>query len=159
MFSIDFDDIVNKLLPIRLNKARNREFIYALLKPLKDLHESFKQLRNTTAYKLSFNAQIVYLEHYLNDQYDPNNRGIYIEDVANIEYVYLFNKLENRPAIILHNKSENKAPCYLRNKQEYSTAVDYIIKVPIGVNYNDLKMRSQVLFYNNAGRRFKIETY
>lgn len=158
MFSVNFNDIVNKLLPIRLQTIRNRSLLYAMIKPLQSLNTNFVILRNAINYKLLFNAQVIYLEHFLNDLYDPVNRGIYIQDTANIDYKYLFNKNENRP-VYIYNKSENKPKFYLYNKQEYGGLFEFKIMVPVGVSFNELLMRKQVKFYNNAGRRYLINTY
>lgn len=158
MFDVNFKDIVNKLLPLEIRKEPNQSILYALVKPLQTLNESFVIFRNAINYKLLFNAQVIYLEHFLNDLYDPINRGIYIEDTADIEYTYLFNKSENRP-VYIYNKSEGKPKFYLYNKQEYGGLYEYIIMVPVGISFNELLMRKQVNIYNNAGRRYLIKTF
>lgn len=159
MFSINFNDIVNKFLPIRVNKQRNRELLYTMLKPLQTLNEAFVIFRNAINYKLLFNAQVIYLEHFLNDRYDSVNSGIYIQDAANVNYAYLYNKIENRQATVLYNKSENKPKFYMYNKSEYLSQVDFIVMVPGTVSFNQLEMKTAILFYNLAGKRFKIQTY
>lgn len=157
MFDVNFKDIVNKLLPLEIRKEPNQSILYALVKPLQTLNESFVIFRNATEYKLLFNAQVIYLEHYLNDLYDPVNRGIYIEDTADIEYTYLFKDIENRP-LYLHKESEN-TPVFIKTKSEYNGLYEFIIMIPTGVIYHELLLRNQVNNYNTAGRRYIIKTY
>ncbi len=164
------------------------DLMYSILKPLKTVNVLFVAFRLAIQYKLQFNAQIIYLEHYLNDLYDPAKRDIYIEDTANIEFNYLYNTIENRPPIYLfnnnnidslYNSSETSSsivsnaseasplylgsligmPFYFLNNSEYANQVDYIVMVPVGISYNELLMRKQILTYNQAGKRFNINTY
>lgn len=132
--------------------------MYSILKPLKTLNTSFVAFRLAVQRKLRFNAQIIYLEHFLNDLYDPANKGIYIEDLANLELAYVFNHIEERPALYLYNDFE-QIPVYLFNNSEQNGQVEYIVRVPTDVVYNELLMRKQIQTYNIAGKRFEIKTY
>lgn len=190
MFNIDFNDIAKKLIPESERGPRFIAWFKSAIRPLVQLHSQFTSFRDDINYKLLFNAQVIYLEHFLNDQYDNVNRQIYIEDTANITYNYLYNENENRPPVYLHNyssvdymRNENEfyetdiklynipenQPYYLNsisnnqyyfyNQYEFQTQVDYIVMVPFAVNYDEQKMRRQILEYNVAGKRFNINTY
>lgn len=158
MYSVDFSDIVAKLLPIELRKDWLKRYIKAALQPLQNINTYFFQLVNDTDYKLAFNGQVIYLEHILNDRYDPINRGIYIEDGANVVYTYIYNVLETKPPLFIYNKSEGN-PTYLKNRTEHTTTVQFIIKVPLAVSYDEYIMRLLVDTYKQAGVIYSIETY
>lgn len=158
MYNIDFNDIAVKLTPIRLKRVKLISFVFSFLKPLNTLLIVFNQLRATTNYSLQFNGQVIYLEHYLNDLYDPINRGIYIQDTANTSANYLFNDNEQRPPLYIHNEAE-QGVIYLRNSDEDENVNHFIIKVPNGITYNELLMRKQVDYYRVAGKQYTIQIY
>ncbi|MDA8956492.1 hypothetical protein N9H19_02615 [Flavobacteriales bacterium] len=157
MYSFDFRHILLKLAPSRRRRAIDvRSWFYCIAKALQTINSSLNSTRDAIIYKTNFNAQVIYLEHFLNDKYDPVNRGIYIEDTANTNYLYLYNIIEGKQTY-MYNESEGN-PLYFRNEAEYNTDVDYKVKVPSSVTYVEKEMRNQILTYNNAARRFVIET-
>lgn len=111
-------------------------------------------------YEMTFTGQVIYLEHYLNDLYDPINRDIYIEDFDGPETTYLFNKAENNEETYLFNKSENEPPTYLYNKAELQALqIDFVVFVPASVTFTEVVMRKQIDKYKLAGKAYKIEVY
>lgn len=158
MFSVIFKDIAFKLLPIHLRLGWILYYLTAGLKPLQDLNDAFIIFKNKIDYKLSFNGQIINLEHILNDTYDDIVRGIYIEDGANVVYTYLFNKIESKPPLFLFQQSE-ASPHFLKTNSENMTTVQFIIKVPVAVVYDEYIMRQLVDKYKQAGVIYSIETY
>ena len=86
---INFNSTTRKLIPISKQKNKISAFLYLILHPLKAVNILFDQYKTDTNYKLIFNGQIVYLEHYLNDIYDNTQRRIYIQDTANAVYNYI----------------------------------------------------------------------
>jgi hypothetical protein len=157
MFSLNFKDIGVKLLPPVLKKERMIALVSVCLHPLKYVNDLLNALRDEKNYFLRFNGQIIYLEHFLNDQYDPVYRRIYIEDVANLEPIYLYNNAEERTPVYLHNKEEGADPVYMINRREYILEFEYIVKVPNDLVFNEIEMRSKINRYNIAGKRYIIE--
>lgn len=104
MFSIDFIDIMKKNIPVFLRKTRLLDFVSSLLKPLRTLNDLLLLFRDDIDYKLLFNGQVIVLEHYLNDIYDPVLRRIFISDYQKIKIDYLYNKQESKPKTFLYNK-------------------------------------------------------
>lgn len=158
MYDIDFNVLGTQQLPVGKRKPIWKSIVFSLLFPLQNLNTVFVSFRAKKNYELQFSAQVIYLEHFLNDKYDPTARGIYIEDTANIEYTYLHNKIEEVSPIYLHNTTEDE-PIYLFGFSEYESVLDFIVNVPTGVDFNELLMRNQILKYNLAGKRFTINTY
>jgi len=161
MFNINFHNIVDSITPAVMQRIKFKEYLYSAVKPIQSLHSIFYNFYNQINYQLKFNAQVIYLEHYLNDLYDPTNRGIYIEDVANINYTYIYNKIEGRLPLYLYNNSEipPQQPLHIKHDSELVTTLDFIVKVPIAVTYVEIIMKNQIKKYNIAGKRFAIQTY
>jgi hypothetical protein len=157
MYNVDFDDIAKKLIPLRLRKVKALDYLSAILKPLKSLHADFLSFVNTKKYELKFTGQIIYLEHLLNDTYDSTTRGIYIVDTANIDLTYWFNRGELTSFYYLRNRSEGQPPKYLKNRIEYINHIHFIIKVPSGVSFVEVQMRTLIDKYLQAGKNYTIE--
>ena len=132
MFNINVRDIALKLVPPLLRKTKLVEFLYSIIKPLQTINDSFSLFRNDIDYALSFNAQIIYLEHFLNDKYDPNLRRIYITDVANIKHNYIYNNVESFTPIYLYNN--------YRPTESY-VAGDFVAVPIVGVGTHVYKAR------------------
>lgn len=159
MFNVDFNILIKRLLPIALRQPKFIDWLMTAFKGLRDIYSEFIQFRNDTTYWLYFNGQIIYLEHVLNDQFDPVNRGIYIENLADIQYDYLYNAIEQRTPVYLDNKSENKPPDYFVNQSEYDNHITFIVWVPATVTFNINKMKAIVNKYRIAGKTYQIQTY
>lgn len=155
---IDFHKILRLILPLSKRKVKIDSWLYIILQPITYLNNLFYQFKEVTNYKLKFNGQVIYLEHYLNDLYDPSQRRIYIEDTSNTDPNYIFNRVELLPALILYNQSEN-TPVYFLNNNEYTEQIDFIVKIPSGININSDLLRLEIDYYKQAGKKYKIETF
>lgn len=159
MFNIDFRKLLYNLIPHFLRGPVNLSFLYALQQPIKALNDLFVSFRLNTNYKLQFTAQIIYLEHYLNDKFDPSGRGIFITNIEENDFTFIYNKIEQKPETYYYNKSEAEPPKYLYNYAEILLGDNYIVNVPVAVSFDILVMKSLIDFYNNAGKQYSIITY
>ncbi len=169
--SFNVYSFLRKLLPHFLRKEKTLALLKALAKPLQDINGYFTDFSYSIKFKLAFNAQIIYLEQYLNETYPnpyvyPSN--IHILDTANVIFTYIYNLAEARPAIYFFNVSESGAATYLSNQSELISGADYIIKIPLsvttgqdvnGVDYNENIFRKRVNFYNLAGNSYELQTF
>lgn len=158
MFNLDFRDLVLKWLEPDLRLGRFLDFIYSLVKPLKTTNIAFQAFRNQINYKLQFNGQVIYLERYLNDVYDPISRRIFISDAVRKPIHYLYNKLESKPNTYLYNNSEGHAPFYLFNQIEHNGGISFWVNIPWDVNYNTIVITNQIKIYKLAGKGFGFKT-
>lgn len=155
---IDFNNLINKLLPFSKRKDKLTAFLYLILHPLKAVNIMYNQFKADTDYRLIFNGQIIYLEHYLNDLYDNTQRRIYIQDTANSTYNYIYNAAELLPPLFVYNANEN-IPVYLINNNEALENIDFIVFVPSSITFNEKVVREQIDYYKAAGKKYKIETF
>lgn len=159
MYNVDFDRLVRLNLPEWKRKPIMLGFIYTLIKGCKDIHVQLMSLRNNTSRFLNFNGQTIYLEHILNEEFDPNGWGVYIDNVIDRSFTFIYNKSEGRDPFYIYNKSEGKPPRYIYNKIEYLSTVDFIVYVPLAVVFDIDQMTALVNKYRYASRTFQIITY
>lgn len=157
---IDITDLISKLIKKELRDQQvNVDLMAAPLKPFADINEEFNTTALRLEYELQFNAQTIYLEHYLNDQYDNINRQIWIENIATLNAVYLYRKSEGQAPTYIYRKSEALPVPFLRRRTEGVTENDYIVWVPVAVVYDETVMRAQINKYNYADKRYTIQTF
>jgi hypothetical protein len=165
---INFQNFVYGLIPFFLRKDKNISFLYSLLKPLQQLNTRLTTLRADTLFYLSFNAQIIYLEKYLNIIYMNNDaypNNIHILDTANVSFDYFYNKSEGQVQKYFYNNADAETPIYLRNNSELISTANYIVYVPTatttqsdnaGIWFNENILINRIKQYNNAGKTFEI---
>ncbi len=158
MFNLDTNILSNRNIPNQWRKPKFKDWIKVFLSGIKSIHLEFLSFRDDTTYWLYFNGQIIYLEHVLDDQFDPINRGIYIENTADVQYYYLYNNIEQQP-VYLNNASENASADYLLNESEYNNVYTFIVWVPSSVQFDEFKMRAIIDRYRLAGKTYTIQTY
>ena len=116
MFNVNFRDIAEQITPHFLRKAQWRRILFSAIKPLSTLNNDGVPIfsfghKNPTLYQfqlfienfLRFDARTIYLERYLNDQWDPTNRQIKIVNNNTPFVLYLFNKAEQADPVYMYN--------------------------------------------------------
>lgn len=156
---IDISDYISKLIKKELRQQVNLDLISAPIKPFADINEDFNTLALRLEYELQFNGQTIYLEHYLNDQYDPINRHIWIENIAESNAVYIYRKSEGQAPTYIYRKSELIAVPFIRRVTEGATETDFIVWVPVSVTYDEIVMRAQIDKFKYADKRYTIQTF
>ncbi|MCX6232120.1 MAG: hypothetical protein NTZ33_11305 [Bacteroidetes bacterium] len=160
MFNIDFNILINLFLPYALRQLVLTAWIKCLIAPIKSIYNDFKTYRDLCNVKLQFTGQVIYLEKMLNDYYSETI--IYIEDAANIDYEFVYNKSEGLPAEFVYNKSESMPSVFVKNKSELEVSYHFIVKIPSAL-YASLgasglnKMRAIINMYKIGGKNFLIE--
>lgn len=119
-------------------------------------------------YKTQFTGEVISLEYFLNNQYDPTLRRIYIDTFDDVSDMYLFNRVEADESIYVYNSSEYSNPTgpvnpladpeqlYLYNETELENIATFTVFVPIGLVYNQIQMRADVDYYRVAGKTYQI---
>lgn len=124
---------------------------------ISNLQTAVQDFYDQKKYDLQFNGQVVYLEHLLNDLFDPNDRQIYIDDPALISPTYVFNDSEVNESTYLTNTSEVVDGVYMFNESELAGQSDFIIKIPASVTYDAEILTIYVNKYRIAPMRWTIE--
>jgi hypothetical protein len=158
MITIDlFFSILMLLPPEYRSRPWFVDYVFCASAPLNELLQDFYSFFNQIEYELQFNGQVIYLEHVLNDQFDANERRIYIEDSPLLSSTYLFNKIENNEPTYLFNTSEGEAETYIENSSETQAQYDFVIYIPAGMVYDPELFKYWVNKYRIAPMRWIIE--
>ncbi len=146
-----------------LRQPKTEAYMTVLLQPLQSLNTLFIALAASIRYKMSINGQVVYLEHYLNDSFDPILRRIYIDDPLgqNITPIIIFNKVEQQATQLIYNKSENVPNAAAVHNKIQIASVDFVVYIPTMISSIaiSVQINSLVNHYRIAGKRFAIITF
>jgi hypothetical protein len=102
--NVDWNDLVQRMLPEWWRKARLFAWMRVLLSPVVALHTAFLAYRSRVLYELRLNGQTMYLEKALNDRFDDDERRIYIETIEDPSQFYLYRKVEDRDPVYIYPK-------------------------------------------------------
>jgi len=156
-----FDDIVIPNLPSFLQKPKMVAWLMTLVEPILNLNTDFNDLANDKLIEASVSGQVIYLEKYLNDQFDNGLRRIYIEDGVLITNENVFTKAESNQYVI-YQKSEalTDPDVYQKGEREVIEAnASYVVQLP----YNNTSpfllelVQTTLNKYRPAGKTYRIE--
>lgn len=159
MFSIDFQHIVYNVTPFFKRTTAFLDWIFSLVRPLKELNIDFVSFASNKEYALLFTAETNVLERFLNDQFDNINRTIFITNIDEVDFQFIHNKIEGKAPTYIFNKSEAEPPFYVLKKSELLQSINYIINIPLAQGIDQLILREKVDFYNVTGKNFSIVTF
>jgi hypothetical protein len=149
------------LVPLKLRGPKMAAWITALVAPLQTVNNAFAAWAYGQRYTLSFNGQVMYLQHRLNDQFDSGQRRIYIDDPAGPQPVplHVYRRTEQQNDLVVRRKSEGN-PVYLENKLPLG-AVDFVVFVPVGTFSPAIEviMRAVIDRYRIAGVTYSFQTF
>lgn len=157
-YNVDIYKLGAYLLPPFLRKKRLYAFLCVFLYPFYWLCKVFKDYRKTSLQKLNVNGQVAYIEKKLNDEFELENREIYITDsdalIPNPSYMYSDIVIT---MTIYPEESENVL--YLESGDVSVKSEDYIVNVPSFLEDQIEKIRTLVEYNKPAGRTYKINLY
>jgi hypothetical protein len=158
-------DLLTQNTPPRLQSfERLNAWFEVLVSPsyfLKNLYDNYV---NGERYKLQFNSQVMYLEHRLNDQLDPIERRIFLDDTLDSQVLptVIYRKTDRQPSTIIFRKSDNAGAnrAVVWRKSDLNFDADFVVFIPSVLDIPEAKrdIRNIVNFYRVAGRRFIIQT-
>ncbi|OWP76524.1 hypothetical protein [Flavobacterium oreochromis] len=151
-FEIDYKKLAVLLLPIALRKRKTIAFVHCLTQPIDTVYQDWKQKRADDWYKLAHNGQVCKMEGALNDEFDPVQRRIYIDDGDSFPQEYIFTEEENEEVFL-------DDTLFVFSEDEYeNTGVDFVVFVPYElVDANIHKLNYLIKYYKLAGKRYRIE--
>lgn len=157
-YNIQFNDLVAERIPPRLRQPRLLAFVSALSGEVNREYQLFRLNRQSNLYKLVITPQVCYLEKLLNDRYDFTQRRIYIKDGNDKPPTYVYRDDELKP-LPLYQDLEN-LPVYLYTDGESGDmSDDFVVWVPVSIDFEEAEMSSLVKAYKLAGTKFKIQRF
>jgi hypothetical protein len=113
-------------------------------------------IKDKASYLLQFDCRKIYFQHYLNDQHDDVLRRIFIRDIVDSRFTFLYNRSENATAPYLFNRSESIIETFLYNRNEISSLLDFEVVLPVGLIYNSNKLIADIERYKLPGMKYQI---
>lgn len=148
-WNINFQRLSVLLLPTFLRSDVMKAWVYLQLQLIENIHYDWKQFRAANLYKLGHNSQKCYLRGALNDRFDTQLRRIRIDDGNSFKRQYIYTDGEQKPKYL--------GTMYLYDDSDYAdTGVDFIVVVPMDLQYSTYEMIALVDFYKLASKRYKI---
>jgi hypothetical protein len=158
MINFNVNSIVEEHISPRLRKTFTLELFKMICSPMISLYTRFYQFYEDKKYELTFNGQVIYLEHLLNDQFDNISRGIYISDSPEFdEDVVFFLESENNEETVFYLESEGEAAVVFYQESEIQTWPDFIVNVPAAVTFNEIRMKAYLNKYKLASKNYIIQ--
>lgn len=153
--------VVKSLIPTKIRNQKQVSWLESLLQPLQSINFQFHLYGKKTRYDLSFNGQVVYLEHVLNDAYDTVLRRIYIKDSTLIAFnnFHIYYIAENQPTTeYVYFDSENVAEPYILAEADVIDYVEFEVWIPQNIltNLTIPYINSLINKYKIAGKRYKL---
>jgi hypothetical protein len=157
-YTIDYVKYVTQRIPARIRFDEVIAYALVLVSPVVQLYNSLLLFRDLMLYKLTITPQVVYLEKMLNDRYDNIERRIYVTDGKEYSSIFVYTKSEGKPNFIF-TKAETgvlQTFLYLKNETGQFT-FDFVVHVPVLVDFDINEMTSLVNAYKLASKSFKIK--
>lgn len=154
-YNVDVRKLAVQILPTFLRGMVMQAYVKALVKPIDDIHYQFLQKRKENIYIMEHNGQKCYLRAVLRDKYDPQLRRIQIDDgnLFDAEYIYTDAEIDSNPFLAKYLDL-----ILYQDADLGDTAVDFYVKVPADLYYNEYEMKYLIDFYKLASKRYKIVT-
>lgn len=143
-----------------LSGTRLLAFVEVLLSPLQRLMGLHDNYVSDKRYELSFNGQVMYLEHILNDKYDATLRRMYISDPNPLvnQSPIITNITDNQATLTLYNIGDTglvNSPRFY-NIADLTTQFDFVLNMPTTLE-NQLNSIQQTLdAYKEASKIYQI---
>lgn len=134
-----------------------RDFIDALISQLQYVNDLFFSYYSQKKYEIKFTGQLIYMKRYLNDQFDPIDRRIYINTNFGDISEFVYRKAED-DGIYLYRKSEGDGDLFQR-KNEAITETDFTVYIPSTLSYDATKMEFAIKKYKFDDKTYNIQTF
>lgn len=154
-YNLDVKKLAVQILPTFLRGNVIQAYVKALVKPIDDIHYQFLQKRKENLYIMAHNGQKCYLRAALNDKFDSEQRRIEIDDgnLYDAEYIYTDAEIAANPFL-----ADYLDLLLYQDGDLADTAVDFYVRVPADIFYNEYEMKYLIDFYKLASKRYKIQT-
>lgn len=156
IYTVDWNKWVRWLVPGVLRRPKMLAFIRSVIMPVNTIHTSFLYYRNNALYRLAITPQVCYLERALNDRYDVMERRIYIQDSTTLVPVPLYRQEESKQQV-LYRKGNGEPITFYTKAETLQFTSDFIISIPVTVNFNMSELTAFVNSYKLTSKTFKVK--
>ena len=148
-FNVDWIRLVILMMPTYMRSALMQAWLSLQVEGVSFIHYNWLQMRKANIYDLAHNSQICYLRAVLNDRFDATLRRIEISSGNAFARQYIYTDGEQKPKYL--------GTIYIYDDADYEdTGVDFIVKVPMDIQYSIYEMTALIDYYKLASKRYKI---
>lgn len=155
-FNINFWKTCLEWLPTFLRGNFFTAITAVLTSPVDVFYNQFLSERKRNILRIKSTAQKFSLQKRLNDEFDALDRRIRIEKAVLFDGVFLYTEGEDDPS---RSKTQwlyvDEKPIYLFTEAELNSDIDFIVKVPPGIN--QLRLRAEIEYYMLQSKQYVIE--
>lgn len=155
-YNINFFKTAIEYLPTWYRIAFWKAFVMVLISPVDLLYNVLMSERSQNLERLKTTNQKFSIQKRLNDLFDPLERRIVIVKAILFEGVFLYTEAEDDPG---RNKTQwlyiNGNPLYLYTEAELNSDIDFIVKVPGGIN--EIRLKAEIEYHMLQSKNYKIE--
>ena len=160
-FLLDIRQTIYRRLPYFMRFAEVLVWLDCLTSPLRFLQDTFFTFASVMRYEANFTGQKMYLERLLNELFDSQVFGIYIEDVDRIPRVFFNYVAEGNIENYLSYASETPPnSIYIGYQAEFVSQYDFTVYVPQSA-YNAYlpQIVAKTNQFKLAGKNFNVVAY
>lgn len=150
-------DYCSQLLPPLLRRPVLMAFLRALLRPVDDILQRYKDSTDEANARVSYTAFTAHMEKHLNDLL--GTEGVYIRDWMIEQTIYLAFKEENSAPDYLAFKEENQTVVYISNDRRLLGGFEVMVPSDIATEQNLQMVHDHVQRYKFAGKKYKVTIY
>lgn len=164
LFQIDYRRLVLLLLPTFLRRPRIYAFLSAMVFGVGELHRQFTRSRDANLLRCRRNGQVCYLRALLNDELDPVQRRITLDDASQPgEWVMIFDENASYQTLIQSEPGKESKAVHilydegsiLENTSFFTVTVPWNVKMEDSTNrlrslLNEYKLLSKTYIINYA---------
>lgn len=171
MFNWDLNTLLRRYIYREWRLPKFIAFVQSLGSPLTNLYTRFVEFKELWFHKLKFTDQIIYMEHYLNGEYElvydlstrdndiSNVAIIWIENADFIQSNTCYRHEENKSGVFTSRVSEQTEGNVTYHSDDYTLTEQFTVWVPNYINVNENHIRAKIAFYLKAGKQYSIKTY
>ena len=164
VYIVDHERFVNLNLPTFLRTAITGSWLNALVKPLKELYNTFIDFKADSVYKVSHDASVVLMQKVLNDYFDNTLRRIRINNVQQVDLLRFYPFVSNKKFAFYDDGSDNMNG-FKPFLESDPNAADFVVNIPIALQPGTqdeldnflLKVRAQLDYYKLYAKKYRIE--
>jgi len=155
-YNIDLKTAARWNVPRAKRAPKRLARIYAAIYAAIQIFQQLLRFRKQKLYQLMITPQVCYLRRALNDRWDFTQRRIRIVNSADKPPVFIYQEEEDKP-VFIYQEDENKPVFIYTEGESEAITDDFIIQVPIAVQFDINEMKSLMREYKLGGTKFNIQ--
>ena len=152
--NFDAKKIITLFLPSNKRTNLRVRWLFAILKPLRDVHVLFLSYVAGVKEEMKWNGQLILLQRYLNLKYGS---GIIIENQDFQQKGILGYPCPDERNVTGYDAENFNNPLCFGADEGFLSSVGFIVKVPSAIIFDHNEMRATIDFYQIGSSDYEIE--